>query len=493
MSLPPLPVFVDVPAGFVPRAHWVLDTLLAPLGRRAQPVHARENAADCVLAYAPEPVPGVPTLPCDQDATEGLLDHAAALPPGSFARNRGPGDWPPGAFAAPGGDFAAPFDVVASAFVLLACWDEHTSAARDRFGRLPYDASVFAANPALALDDPAVDGYVRALRGVLAPRLAALGLEPLPDAGWMWSEGGVRGGGGPRFAVALTHDLDTLRRWTAGGFAASGRRVARAARDRHGRALLRELADLKDWLVHDLPRRSDPAWTFPQILAGENARGAASTFFVLPGRTTGKRTRLHEEYQRDIVEVFRLLSRERREVGLHAVAGSDDALVEDLQDLARRAGAAVRGVRYHYLRCLYHTTLPALDAAGVEYDSSLAFAEREGFRCGVSFPFHPYDLRHERPLGLLQVPLVLMDTSLLGERYRALDAEAAGRVCDEILSRVRAAGGGVAMLWHNTRFDRRTAQGYDDLYWHLVDRIRTDGGLIASAGDVARRWRARTA
>lgn len=506
MSLTPLTVFTDAPAGFIPRVRWVLETLCAPLGRRAEVIDEREAAGDCALAYAQTPVPGVPTLPCSADAVD-LLVAGRPLPPGSFSPHESAAGWPAGAFAASAGDFAAPFDPVASAFVLLACWDEHASAERDRFGRLPYSASVFAAETALALEDPVVDGYVAALRGVLGPRLAGLGLEPLPHPGWMWSDGekAAEDGDRPCFAVALTHDLDNLRRWTLGGFAQSARRLARATRDRDAGALAAETRDLRDWLTHHLPHHTDPCWTFPQLLAGEDERGARSTFYVLPRRFTGKRDRMHAEYQRDIVEVFRLLSRERREVGLHAVAGQGHAndapestapdgaaLDEDLGDLERRAGGAVRGVRYHYLRCLYHETLPVLDAAGLDYDTSLAFAEREGFRCGCSFPFHPYDVRAERPLRLLELPLAIMDTSLLGSRYRALDAVAAERVCAEVLARVRAGGGGVSLLWHNNRFDRRSAQGYDDVYWRLVDSVQRDGGFTGAAADVARRWRART-
>ena len=55
-----------------------------------------------------------------------------------------------------------------------------------------------------------MDGYVELLRDALAPRLAELGLEPLPPAGWMWGDGRPA----RRFAVALTHDLDNLWRWT---------------------------------------------------------------------------------------------------------------------------------------------------------------------------------------------------------------------------------------------------------------------------------------
>ena len=483
MSLPELKILVDAPDEFVPRAAWALDTMLAPLGRRARLVRERAAAGDCALAYAPAPVPGVPTIPASAAAME-VFAHDRALPPGSFTALRAPAGTAVGAWPAVG-DFAVPFDLVASAFTLLACWDEHTSADRDGFGRLAYASSVFGAEPALRLEDPAVDGYVALLRSILSSRPAGGGAAPLPASGWMW-------GDIPGFAVALTHDLDNLWRWTPRGFAATGYRGARAVWHSDWPAFGREIGDLWRWLTVHLPRRSDPHWTFPQLLGGEDARGVTSTFFVIASHSHRRDGAQPRTYRRRIPAALDLLNRGGREVGLH---GNDRdrlgvaPLDEDLRDLERRAGSAVRGVRYHYLRCLYHETLPLVDAARIAYDSSLAFAEHEGFRCGVSFPFHPYHLGAERPLDLLEVPLALMDTGLQGAQYRALGAAEAERVALEILERVRAGGGGAAILWHNVRFDRRSAQGYDDVYWRLVDQVRAEGGSATSAWDLARRWR----
>ena len=149
-------------------------------------------------------------------------------------------------------------------------------------------------------------------------------------------------------------------------------------------------------------------------------------------------------------------------------------------------------MRYHYLRCLYHETLAYVEQAGFAYDTSLAFAEHEGFRCGVSFPFRPYDLRAERPRDIVELPLAVMDTSLLEPQYRHLDADAAEEACHAVLDMGRAAGGAVAILWHNNRFDRRSARGYDDVYWRLVERARADGAQVGGAGDLVRRWEEQT-
>jgi hypothetical protein len=485
-----LTIFADVPDAFAPRAAWALGTMLAPLGRRVVLVRDPAEATGAVLAYAPAPVAGVPTIPCSAEAME-LFGADRALPAHSFARRDGAGGPVIGAFPAPEAGFAFPFDLVASGFALLSCWDEHTVEERDRFDRLPYSASVFAANPELRIEEPAVDAYVALLRATVAPRLAALGREPLPATGWMWGDGEA----GSRFAVALTHDLDNLWRWTPAGLKGAARAAARALRRGDIGAAGREARGVVEWVTHYLPHGTDPYWTFLRMLEGEDARRVPSTFYVIARHTARVDGGQPDTYARRIPAVLDLLRRAQREVGIHgndADRTGSDALRADRDDLAGRAGSQVSGIRYHYLRCLYHETLPLLEAAGIEYDTSLAFAEHEGFRCGAGFPFSPYSLAAERPLRLLEVPLALMDTSLQGERYRALAAEEAEVVAREVLSQVWTGGGGVALLWHNVRFDPRAAAGYDDVYWRLVDWTLAAGGRVTTAEDLARRWRERT-
>src|SRR5437870_901159 len=102
-----------------------------------------------------------------------------------------------------------------------------------------------------------------------------------------------------------------------------------------------------------------------------------------------------------------------------STARARDAVVGSRALHARRltalTGAAVRGLRFHNLRGGYGT-LPAVAAAGFEYDSSLAFAEEPGFNAGIARPFRPYDWSQDRPLDLIEIPLAIMDTSLLSHR-----------------------------------------------------------------------------
>jgi peptidoglycan/xylan/chitin deacetylase (PgdA/CDA1 family) len=491
-----VPVFVGAPPDFFAKASWVLATLCAASGATVLTVREPDRAASCALAYAPLPLPGVPTVPQSADAV-AVIRGERPLERGAFAPYTAAGRHLVGAFPwtavteADAAGFVAPFDLVASAFVLLAAWDEHTSTVRDRYGRLPYSESLFARNLALDLVRPAVDEYARLVRDVLAARLAALGLPPLPDVGVGEGDGET---GKARFAVALTHDVDNVRRWTGRGLMGTVRRAVAATRTGDRATARWEAGALARALAHDLPRGRDPYWTFPDLLASEDAEDVDSTFFLIAShnaRLDGVQPRV---YQKRLPTLTALLTAHGREVGLH---GNDRDRVEGAglradRDLLRKfAGRPVAGVRFHYLRCLYHETLPLLDAEGFVYDTSLAFAEREGYRCGFSHPFHPFDLRRDRPLDLVELPLAVMDSTLQEPHYRGLRADAARGAALAALAPLARSGGAAAVLWHQNRFDPHVGRGYDAVYWDLVRWVRREGGLATSAAEAVATWRRR--
>ena len=490
-----IPVYLGVPLQTAPRAEWVLRTLLAVCGAAPVPVYEPERAAECVLAYAPQPVAGVPTIPVSEAALD-LLTSGDALPPDSFDRFETPAGPLEGVFPVDGEGFAAPFDLIAAAFLLLACWDEHTSPERDQHGRLPFTASVFARNDALDYRAPAVDGYLRLVRILVNEGLEAADRGALQRLDWAapYTRDGGEGGGAAAFAVALTHDVDGLKRWTARGWLAAAKRTVGAARTGNWEKAHFELGGVGYALTRDIPRGRDPFWTFPELLAQEDERGVSSTFFLLASHghpTDGSQPAV---YRKRLPRLVALLRDADREIGLH---GNDrdrieeGGLAEDRAALAEKAQVEIAGMRYHYLRCLYHETLPLLDTQGFAYDTSLAFAEREGFRCGFSFPFHPYDLRRERPLDLVELPLAIMDSSLQEKKYRGLDAPQAREAAQAVLATLRESGGAAALLWHHNRFHAHVGRGYGDVYWQLLDWIEEQGGVALPAGELVRRYRER--
>jgi glycosyltransferase involved in cell wall biosynthesis len=419
---------------FLPRARWVLETFAGWLGRQAVFV---AGSADADLVYAPEPPEprrGV-WIPLQHEA-QAFFEGSAPFPGTAAYRARGLTLlFPPARPEEP-----IPGDLVAGAFYLLARWDELCVPARDRFGRLPLAESAFSRIAGLDLEDPPVEGYLATLR-------TALRLPP-PTA---WE-------------VALTHDIDRVRRRTARGLAGVVRR-------RGARGLL-EVAG------------RDPWRNLTDLLASTAIRGLSSTVFLI-GRNShpldGTPRRIYERERPRMAAAVRAA---RCEVGLHASfasAESGPALAAELAALRAEAGP-VQGVRFHYLRFRYHETVRRLEEAGATYDSSLGFSEAPGFAAGCARPYRPYIVGEERPARIVLVPLAVMDTTLHSQL--GLDAEAARERALRVLDRVRAWGGRVALLWHNTYLADDRAPGYGRLWGELLDELAERGARMGPAGAV---------
>lgn len=409
---------------FLPRARWVLETLAEGLGLTPQ---FTDGTADVV--YSPSPPEAGLWIPLQDDA-QAWFEGPEAFPGQSTYSARGltllfPPTHPREAF---------PGDIVASAFYLLARWDEYRVADRDRFGRLPFDTSAWARIEGLDIEDPPVEAYLAVLR-------AALGL-PAPTS----------------FTVHLTHDIDRIRRRTARGIARAIRHPSTAG--------LRALAGHDPW--DNLPDLLETTWQ----------RGLRSTVFLIGDnrhRLDGTPRRTYERERRNLAAAVHAAG---GEVGLHgafASSESQQALCDELAVLRAEAGD-IRGVRFHYLRFHYHDTPLRVERAGLEYDASMGFSERPGFAAGYARPFRPWIVGEERAARITLVPLAVMDTTL--HSHLGLDAHEARARALQVLDVVRRVGGRVALLWHNTYLADERAPGYDDLWTNLLDDLAARGATM---------------
>jgi peptidoglycan/xylan/chitin deacetylase (PgdA/CDA1 family) len=286
---------------------------------------------------------------------------------------------------------------------------------------------------------------------------------------------------GGTFALALTHDVDVVRRWT--------RRGVKGAlwRARHGDR--RQVLELARAPLHKL-RGSDPWWRFRELVEAERERGVRSTFFVLGGHRAPEDGPGWGPLRRRLVETLREAD---VEIGLHPsyVAAQDrQLLAAEKRDLEALAGV-LGGARFHYLRVDPHRNLRWLDELGFEYDASVGYADAIGFRAGIARPFRPWDLTAARPLDLIEIPTIAMDATLAEPRYLGLDPRAAEQRLETLLDLLAECGGACAVIWHTDRFDPATARGWDRLYFRLIDAVRDRAGVCVTAGDLAEAARAR--
>jgi uncharacterized protein DUF7033 len=351
-------------------------------------------------------------------------------------------------------------DLVASAFWHLSRWEERAGSARDEHGRFPAAAAL--ADP----ERPAVDS----LLGEFRAHVGDTGRTP--------------------FTVALTHDVDIPWRWSRPrALLGAAARARRAAQARHPRDAVAEALGLAAAPVRHL-RGTDPNWSYERIAAIERAHGGRSTYFVMAGHHVAADGPDPAAYDRLRPAIAAQIAAQGDEVGLHpsyTASERPERIAEERARLEELTGAAVAGMRFHYLRHDAHATLPEVERLGFTYDSSQGYGDAIGLRAGFSFPYRPYHLAADRPLDLIELPLAVMDATLAEERYLGLaPAEGLERTL-RLLERVADVGGSVAILWHTDRFGREYARGWDCVYDNVLEWVAGRGGRLVTAADAVAR------
>ena len=382
------------------------------------------------------PLPRVPVGP----RAAGPLRGADLLPVLYGHR----GDGPSSLLTHDGDDVHLQVDLFGSAFFMLTRYEELLDSPRDRHGRFPASSSLAAREGFLGT--PIVDAYVELLWAAL-------------ERGWPRLRRRPR-----RYRVLLTHDVDdplaTLGRTpvlTARQFAADlVHRHDPGLAVRRARAVLAARRGDHEPDVHN---------TFDFLMDVSERHGLRSAFYFLADNEVRAGAQpchvLGHRWVRDLVG---RVHRRGHEVGLHAGFGTyRDADATRAEFDLLRAIADEQGVdqqrwggRQHYLQWVNPVTWRNWDAAGLDYDCTLGWADQVGFRTGTCREYPVFDLLERRPLRLRERPFQVMDVTLAG--YLSLTPEAAAGAVLAVARECRRYRGTLGVLWHNDEVLRTSGE-----------------------------------
>ena len=103
------------------------------------------------------------------------------------------------------------------------------------------------------------------------------------------------------------------------------------------------------------------------------------------------------------------------------------------------------------------------------YDSTLGYADSVGYRAGVCYSYHPYDLRRRQMLQLRERPLIVMEGSLFDPRYMSLSIPQARAAVFDLIAQCRRYQGEFTLLWHNSSL---VAKRHRKFYQEVVESCR---------------------
>ena len=182
-----------------------------------------------------------------------------------------------------------------------------------------------------------------------------------------------------------------------------------------------------------------------------------SYFFFIAGHTDEN---FDGNYTLDLPwvrKLMRSIHARGHQIGLHPSYNtylSLESLNREFQNLLGVASAEnieqeTWGGRQHYLRWRVYKTWQCWEQAGLNFDSSVCFADHVGFRCGTCYEFSVFNLETSQELSLIERPLIVMDGTLLGPLYQNLSKEEALNTIKDLSDTVKKYDGVFTLLWHN--------------------------------------------
>jgi len=234
-------------------------------------------------------------------------------------------------------------------------------------------------------------------------------------------------------------------------------------------------------------------WNFDKIMNIEDTYNFKSSFFL----STEKDISNGLEYDvtnKKIVKMLKKIIKKGWEIGLHGSYYSynnNKKLQSEKSKLENLIETEVIGIRQHILRFETPSTWLEQQSAGLLYDCTYGYADYEGFRAGIGFPFFPYNAHKNENIGILEIPLTVMDGTL--GNYRKLKAENAKLVVFDLIENIRTYNGIGCFLWHNKYFDDLDYPGYGQLYNDVLKLLHNDNAFVSSGKEVYKWWISRAA
>jgi len=328
------------------------------------------------------------------------------------------------------------YDILGLTYWMLARVEEIGRTDLDNHGRFPATASHAFKHG--YLDRPVVDEWLHLLGQVIQ--------RQWPGVEFKRHE----------FSIKVSHDVDRPSRY---GFASPKNLVRRMVGDLARRDLKSALQG--PWIrlrTQNSLHPADPFNTFDWIMDLSERYGLVSAFYFICGRS-GRYDAEYEIEHPAMRDLLRRIHARGLEIGLHPSYDCFDNRAklkeeaERLWSVCAQAGIQQSewGGRMHYLRWRHPDTMRIWNDTGMNYDSTLTYADHAGFRCGTCYEYPGYDVLTNKQLEIRVCPLVAMEASVLGENYMAIKEHyQAAEVFLGLKRKCEQVGGVFSLLWHNS-------------------------------------------
>lgn len=361
-------------------------------------------------------------------------------------------------------------DIVQSIFFMLTRYEEvllWDNIEKDVYGRFPAKESLAYKEGFLSL--PIVNEYIEWL--------------------WQWIDSFNLGyrrrnlWGEYDFAACLTHDVDMPFKYTYP-----------LKKDIQNLKVKKSKLAYRDIFLHVLSiidYKKDPFYTFYYIREIEKKYNFTSSFYFMTGGTSNYENFYNIDDER-VLHLMEILYSQNCEVGYHYSFNSYNDFSQRKKEkdlLDKHTPNKIYGGRNHYLRFKAPESWRISEEIGILYDTTLSYADYDGFRCGITMPFKPFDIIENRELDIYEIPLIVMEGTLKDGRYMNLNIKDAINEIKGKIDVVKRYNGVFSFLWHNSSFDKESWDGWKVVFEYTMKYLAKNNGMGISGKQVIDRFK----
>jgi len=338
-------------------------------------------------------------------------------------------------------------DIFASSFFMLSRWEEVVIVIKDQFGRCS-ESDMFVVKNNI-FKRPIVNEYC----DLLLSLLSKLGIKH-----------NVKN---RKFEVNITHDIDDLFR-----YASFRNFIKNIAGDIfHRRSIKVLLTTLYKYILFKRGKIKDPFDTFDELMNLSDQFGFKNSFYF-KASLESEYDSTYDIFDPRVKEIIKKIQNRGHEVGFHPSKNTFHNFMQFKIEFKRLKSldTDIKGGRQHFLLYDMKETLNYWDDIfELEYDSSLGFYDRIGFRCGCCYEYNMFNIIERRILKIKQRPLIVMESAAIVDVLRkSLPFSMMYKDIIGVIDSVFKYKGKFVFLWHNDNFNRYQSLKYRHIYFDIV-------------------------
>jgi hypothetical protein len=348
-------------------------------------------------------------------------------------------------------------DILKSSFYLLSGYQEYNSEDKDIYGRYPFKQSI--QNKLGIIDRPIVNYYfeqiIKGIELFCSKENITFQKKKIFD----------------NFGFLLTHDIDRVDAYNYYIVGYLFKQLIGLTPSQYNKITTLKVFIISFYHFINIFSKKNPFWNFDFLLKVEKENDFRSIFFVL--KKEGKLDARYSIHEERILKLLQYLISEKCEIAIHGTMNSAlnyESMKNALDELRQVSNYNIVGCRQHFLQFHHPQTMIIQENCGLRYDTSLSFAEHEGFRNSYCLPYKIYHFDEDRMIDVWEFPLNIMEVTLFG--YRNLNFEEALESILHLISEIKKFNGVFTLLWHNCFFDEYKYKGISAFYEKLIGIIK---------------------